>query len=121
MIDHVSVKVSDYNASREFFEKVLAPLGFELVMEFGGEAAGFGRDGQAQFWVVDGEAGGPIHIAFKAPDRFAVDAFHKAAIESGATDNGGPGLREHYHENYYAAFVLDNDGNNVEAVCHVPA
>jgi len=121
VIDHVSVRISDYSASREFYEKVLAPPGFELVMEFGGESAGFGRDGQPQFWIVAGEAAGPIHIAFKAADRFAVDAFHQAALEAGGEDNGGPGVREHYHENYYAAFVLDNDGNNIEAVCHVPA
>ena len=129
MIDHLGFPVSDYARSKAFYAKALAPLGYALVMEVSGEdtesespAAGFGADGKPDFWI-GGEGGlqGILHVAIVAKDRAAVDAFHRAAIAAGAKDNGPPGLRPHYHESYYAAFVLDPDGHNVEAVCHKPA
>jgi catechol 2,3-dioxygenase-like lactoylglutathione lyase family enzyme len=129
MIDHVGFPVSDYGRSKAFYEKALAPLGYTLIMEFGGEhtesgspAAGFGAAGKPDFWI-GGEGGlaGVVHIALAAKDRTAVDAFHRAALAAGARDNGAPGLRPQYHANYYGAFVLDPDGHNVEAVCHAPA
>jgi catechol 2,3-dioxygenase-like lactoylglutathione lyase family enzyme len=109
-------------ASRRFYEAALAPLGFDLLHSDEGQA-GFGlrgRDRSADdFWVMAGDAPHTgIHVAFAAPDRAAVDAFHAAALASGGRDNGAPGLRPEYHAGYYAAFVLDPDGNNVEAVCH---
>ena len=126
MIDHFGFPVSNYTRSKTFYEKVLAPLGYGLVMEmdknrFGAPAAGFGPDGKPIFWI-GGEGGlnRELHVAFVAKDRATVDAFHKAAIACGAMDNGAPGLRPHYGENYYAAFVLDADGHNIEAVCNVP-
>lgn len=119
MIDHVSVKVSDLGKSRAFYEKALAPLGWTIEMEFD-EAVGIGREGHPFLWIGRGETAAPVHLAFRSPDRARVDAFHAAALEAGGTDNGEPGLRPHYHESYYAAFALDPDGNNVEAVCHSP-
>lgn len=82
---------------------------------------GFGASEKPFFWLGESEdASGPLHIAFAAPNRAGVDAFYEAALKAGGTDNGAPGLRPHYHANYYGAFVLDLDGNNVEAVCHLP-
>ena len=124
MLDHTGIQVSDLPASRAFYERVLEPLGFAVVMDLAEQiqAVGFGRRGRPWFWIrgAKGEASGPIHIAFHATDRERVDRFHEAALAAGATDNGPPGLREHYHPTYYGAFVLDPDGNNVEAVCHTP-
>ena len=127
MIDHVGFPVSDYARAKAFYEKALAPLGYTLVKEvqenqFGAKAAGFGIKGKPDFWI-GGEGGlnKPLHIAIATKDRAAVDAFHKAALAAGATDNGAPGIRAHYHPNYYGAFVLDPDGHNVEAVCHAAA
>jgi catechol 2,3-dioxygenase-like lactoylglutathione lyase family enzyme len=120
-LDHVSLDVSDYQASRAFYERALAPLGMKLVMEPLPEMAGFGADFPF-FWIAR-RGRGPdsgVHVAFTAADRATVDAFHAAALAAGGTDNGGPGLREVYHPSYYGAFVLDPDGNNVEAVCHAP-
>jgi len=119
MFDHVSVNVSDYERSRRFYGEALAPLGLTLLMEFGSDAAGFGRDGHPGFWIVrrDPPATG-AHVAFRSPDRATVQAFHQAALAAGGVDNGPPGIRAEYHETYYAAFVLDPDGVNVEAVCH---
>ncbi len=119
MIDHVSLTVSDFARSRAFYEKALAPLGWRVEAEFDG-AVGIGVDGHPFFWISQGETAAPVHIAFRSADRARVDAFHAAALEGGGTDNGAPGLRPHYHENYYGAFALDPDGNNVEAVCHTP-
>ena len=123
MIDHLGLTVSDLAASRAFYEAALAPLGYGVVMEIAdGDSAhlGFGA-GRPDFWI---SAGTPVsegvHAAFAAPDRATVDAFHAAALAAGGTDNGAPGPRPHYHEHYYGAFVLDPDGNNVEAVCHLP-
>jgi catechol 2,3-dioxygenase-like lactoylglutathione lyase family enzyme len=128
MIDHLGFPVSDYQRSRAFYEKALAPLGYALVMEVeqetekGFPAAGFGADGKPDFWI-GGEGGlnRPMHVAILAKDRATVDAFYRAALAAGAKDNGAPGLRPHYHPNYYGAFVLDPDGHNIEAVCHAPA
>ena len=118
MIDHVGLPVSDYARSKEFYVAALAPLGFELVMEFGGHAGGFAHEGKPWFWLHEGENAGGVHVAFHAPDTATVDAFYEAAIAAGGKDNGAPGIREHYHPTYYAAFVHDPDGNNVEAVNH---
>jgi catechol 2,3-dioxygenase-like lactoylglutathione lyase family enzyme len=118
VIDHVSLNVGDFEASKRFYVEALAPLGYELVTEFGGRAAGFGRDGKPSFFIEDrGEPHTAVHVAFASPDRATVDRFHTAGLAAGGTDNGAPGLRW-YHEHYYGAFVLDPDGNNVEAVCH---
>jgi catechol 2,3-dioxygenase-like lactoylglutathione lyase family enzyme len=114
------------SAQRRSYARALAPLGYALVMEVGQAenthpAAGFGRDGKPDFWI-GGEGGlnGVLHVALVADDRATVDAFHRAAIAAGGLDNGPPGLRAHYHPNYYGAFVRDPDGHNVEAVCHHP-
>jgi catechol 2,3-dioxygenase-like lactoylglutathione lyase family enzyme len=119
VIDHVGLGVADYAISKKFFESALAPLGYSLVMEFGGSAAGFGAHGKPDFWISQGPAV-PVHVAILSPDRATVDAFHKAALAAGGRDNGAPGLRPEYHPNYYGAFVYDPDGNNIEAVCHSP-
>jgi catechol 2,3-dioxygenase-like lactoylglutathione lyase family enzyme len=123
VLDHLGIAVADYAKSKLFFQRALAPLGYELVMEFGGEAAGLGVGGRPDFWIAKstGTTSGPAHICFAAESRAVVDAFHKAALAAGGTDNGAPGLRPQYHPTYYGAFVLDPDGNNVEAVCHAPA
>jgi catechol 2,3-dioxygenase-like lactoylglutathione lyase family enzyme len=126
MIDHVGFPVSDYERSKTFYVKALAPLGHALLMEVdqvenNHRAAGFGRNGKPDFWIGDeGGLGGVLHVAIVADDRAMVDAFHRAAIAAGGVDNGPPGLRPHYHPDYYAAFVRDPDGHNVEAVCHLP-
>lgn len=126
-LDHTGFPVSDYARSKAFYLQALAPLGYALIMEVGehehdSPAAGFGANGKPDLWI-GGEGGlqRPIHIAIAAPNRAAVDAFYRAAIAAGGKDNGAPGLRPHYHPNYYAAFVLDPDGHNIEAVCHAPA
>ena len=123
-LDHVGFAVADYTRSRAFYEKALAPLGITLLMEFSGAAAGFGRDdgGRPSFFIeAYGEpVRGRLHIALRAQNRAEVDAFHAAAIEAGGTDNGAPGPRPVYHAHYYGAYVLDPDGNNIEAVCHQP-
>jgi catechol 2,3-dioxygenase-like lactoylglutathione lyase family enzyme len=120
-LDHVGLEVSDYATSRTFYEKALAPLGLKLMMEPIPEVGGFGGEFPF-FWVSHRGRGAQsgVHVAFTAKDRPMVDAFHAAALEAGGTDNGGPGVREIYHPAYYGAFVLDPDGNNVEAVCHKP-
>lgn len=120
MLDHLGLDVSDYEVSKAFYERALAPLGIELIMEPVPGVGGFGEDGKPYFWI--GRRGRPaqagVHVAFVASSRDQVDAFHAGALEAGASDNGGPGLREIYHPQYYGAFVLDPDANNVEAVCH---
>jgi catechol 2,3-dioxygenase-like lactoylglutathione lyase family enzyme len=127
MIDHVGFSVSDYARARAFYEKALAPLGYVLVMETtaqetGKPAAGFGAGGKPDFWIGgEGKLDKPLHIAIVAEDRATVDAFYRAALAAGGRDNGSPGVRPHYHPNYYGAFVLDPDGHNIEAVCHTPA
>lgn len=125
MIDHTGVAVSDYQKSKEFYEKALAPLGYALLMEIPREAtggvgvAGFGVAPKADFWVNEGTPQKPhVHVAFRANSPRQVDAFFKAALAAGGRDNGGPGPRPHYHAQYYGAFVLDPDGHNIEAVFH---
>jgi catechol 2,3-dioxygenase-like lactoylglutathione lyase family enzyme len=122
MFDHVGLNVKDYPASRAFYEAALAPLGYKVVMAFDEhKAAGFGPADKPEFWVAQREPFGTgTHVAFACPDRATVDAVYAAAVGAGGTDNGPPGLREHYHPTYYGAFVHDLDGNNVEAVCHAP-
>jgi len=120
MLDHIALKVSDYARSKRFYQEALAPLGYVLIMEHDISGSGFGRDGKPDFWIQSGEASGPIHVAFATSDRATVDEFHRAAVDAGAQDNGAPGPRTEYHPTYYGAFVIDPDGNNVEAVCHMP-
>lgn len=122
MIHHIDISVADLARSRAFYAQALAPLGLAVVMEFtnhsGLALTGFGTPPDPEFWIRDGGATDKrVHIAFLAPTRAAVDAFHAAAISAGGQDNGAPGLRPRYAEHYYAAFVLDPDGHNVEAVC----
>jgi catechol 2,3-dioxygenase-like lactoylglutathione lyase family enzyme len=121
MLDHVGFGVSDYQRSKAFYERALAPLGVALLAEPQGRAAGLGADGKAFFWIEDRPpAIRGVHVAFAAEARAAVDAFHAAGLQAGGTDNGAPGVREIYHPDYYAAYILDPDGNNIEAVCHKP-
>jgi catechol 2,3-dioxygenase-like lactoylglutathione lyase family enzyme len=120
MIDHVGIDVGDYERSKTFYAEALGPLGYELMMEFDGNVGGFAAKGKPDFWIVGGAAAGGTHIAFAADDRATVDAFHAAGLAAGGKDNGQPGLRSQYHEHYYGAYVHDPDGNNVEAVCHLP-
>lgn len=125
MIDHIGVAVADAERSRTFYAAALAPLGIVQLVEIapadnptGGWAIGFGRGEDAFFWIGDNErVGQGTHIAFGVGSRAAVDAFHAAAIVAGGRDHGAPGLRPHYGPDYYAAFILDPDGINVEAVC----
>jgi catechol 2,3-dioxygenase-like lactoylglutathione lyase family enzyme len=118
-LDHVGLDVSDYTASKAFYEAALAPLGMRLMMEPVENVGGFGDDFPF-FWIAQRERGpdSGTHVAFTVADRATVDAFHEAALAAGGRDNGGPGVREIYHPHYYGAFVLDPDGNNVEGVCH---
>jgi catechol 2,3-dioxygenase-like lactoylglutathione lyase family enzyme len=126
MLDHVGFAVADAEISRRFYERALAPLGIGLIVtatpdrtEAGGTAHGFGSGGKPSFWIGDNErVGEGTHVAFTADTRDQVDAFHEAALEAGGRDHGPPGLRPHYGLDYYAAFVLDPDGLNIEAVCH---
>lgn len=127
MIDHTGLHVSNPQVSRAFYERALAPLGYRLLMEVpteytGGRAVlGFGEPPKPDFWVTEGSPEAPVlHIAFRAASRAVVDAFYAEALAAGGRDNGPPGLRPHYHPNYYGAFVLDPDGHNIEAVCHDP-
>jgi catechol 2,3-dioxygenase-like lactoylglutathione lyase family enzyme len=120
MIDHTGVAVSNFGKSKPFYAAALAPLGYALLMEFE-QFAGFGIAPKPDFWIAEGSPNvPPIHVAFRADSRAQVDAFYRAALAAGGRDNGAPGLREHYHPNYYGAFVLDPDGHNIEAVCHTP-
>ena len=133
MLDHVSLRVADYDRSKKFYEAALKPLGYTLAME-AASGAGFRKGFIPDFWIKQGEprppavraeppeldaCGGPsVHVAFASDDRSTVDAFYGAALAAGARDNGAPALRPNYHPNYYGAFVLDPDGYNIEAVCH---
>ncbi|RAK57608.1 VOC family protein [Phenylobacterium deserti] len=119
MLDHIGIKVRDFERSSEFYEHALEPLGWSCLLGWA-TSAGFG-DAKPFFWITSGEPTSPMHIAFAAKDRASVDAFHAAALAAGGRDNGAPGLRPDYHPNYYAAFVLDPYGHNIEAVCHNPA
>src|SRR5262244_6928 len=118
MIDHTGVTVSDVAKSKAFYSAALGPLGYAIIMEVE-DAVGLGVPPKPDFWIGKAKKGmPPIHVAFRAETRAQVDAFYKAAMAAGGRDNGAPGLRPHYHANYYGAFVLDPDGHNVEAVCH---
>jgi catechol 2,3-dioxygenase-like lactoylglutathione lyase family enzyme len=122
MLDHIGIEVSDFGRSKDFYEAALEPLGIRLLMEFEGNA-GFGKETEHGpkpfFWIDAGDrAAAGTHVAFGVRTTEQVDAFHAAALAAGATDNGAPGLRPQYHPGYYGAFVLDLDGNNIEAVCH---
>jgi len=120
ILDHLCLPVEDFERSKAFYEQVLAPLGIGKIVEMQGWA-GFGRDGKPEFWFGEGtKPQPPLHFAFSASDRAQVREFHAAAIAAGATDNGAPGVRDHYHADYYGAFVFDPDGHNIEAVCHRP-
>ena len=125
MIDHTGLVVRDLQKSKTFYQKLLASIGYELLMEFPKEVtqttavAGFGEHGKPDFWLSEGNPNEPrVHVAFRVKRRDLVERFHHAGIQAGGKDNGGPGLRPHYHPNYYGAFILDPDGHNVEAVCH---
>ena len=120
MIDHAGIRVTDLAKSIAFYTKALAPLGYTLITQFGTNA-GFGSNGKADFWLDSSAAPKDrVHIGFRSSGRQLVRDFYAAAIASGATDNGAPGTRPHYHENYYGAFVRDLDGHNIEACCHEP-
>jgi catechol 2,3-dioxygenase-like lactoylglutathione lyase family enzyme len=127
ILDHVGLNVRDYEKSKAFFEKALAPLGIKLLREYG-PVAGFGRGAKPELWITALKASyqkdedlqriTPIHVAITAASREDVDAFHAAALAAGGRDFGAPGIREQYHPGYYGAFVLDPDGHNIEAVHH---
>lgn len=127
ILDHVTLVVSDYERSKTFYERALAPLGIVRIAEFG-QASGFGKDGKAAFWIGSGPASfhrpehlrliTPTHLAFAAANRGEVEAFYAAALAAGGKDFGPPGVRAHYHPRYYGAFVLDPDGHDIEAVFH---
>jgi catechol 2,3-dioxygenase-like lactoylglutathione lyase family enzyme len=119
MLDHAAVNVTDLEAAKSFYSRALEPLGYSLMFEVG-EFLGFGDAGSPNFGVVRRDPVGGGHVAFRCEDRAGVDAFFAAATAAGGSDNGPPGLRPHYHESYYAAYVRDADGNNIEAVCQIP-
>jgi catechol 2,3-dioxygenase-like lactoylglutathione lyase family enzyme len=122
MLDHIGLRTRQLKEMFAFYEAVLAPLGFSKQKDFG-VAAGFGKEGMHPLWIgqAEGDAtASSVHLALTAESRSAVDAFHAAALANGGLDNGPPGLRPQYHEAYYGAFVIDPDGNNLEAVCHKP-
>jgi catechol 2,3-dioxygenase-like lactoylglutathione lyase family enzyme len=127
MIDHLGLAVSNMERSKTFYADALKPLGIVVVMEVTAEQtgadahAGFGKGNKAFFWIGGGaKPKGGTHVAFTAPTRADVDSFYRAALAAGGRDNGAPGLRPHYHPDYYGAFVLDPDGNNIEAACRQP-
>ncbi|KAL7958471.1 Glyoxalase/Bleomycin resistance protein/Dihydroxybiphenyl dioxygenase [Trichoderma compactum] len=128
-IDHTTISVPEdkFKECVALYVKALEPLGYEIAYQFGEYTVGLGskldaREGYkvADFWAEGAKEGSKAHIAFRASDRAAVDAFHAAAVSAGGQDNGAPGVRAHYHANYYAAYVLDAGGNNIEVVCHNP-
>ena len=128
MIDHTGVAVSDFDRSKAFYRAALEPVGYQLLMEFPAavtghaDVAGFGVPPKAEFWIHRGIPNNPpVHVAFRVKSRALVDAFYAAAVAAGGRSNGAPGLRPHYHADYYGAFVLDPDGHNIEAVCREPA
>jgi len=136
MLDHMTFRVTDIARAKAFYAAALAPLGYSLSFEgnFGGNIVGFSypdaseaNGAKADVWFIDGPSpygGAPstrgCHLAWRAASREQVRAFHQAALAAGGTDNGGPGLRPEYHPNYFGAFVIDPEGNNIEAVCHLP-
>jgi catechol 2,3-dioxygenase-like lactoylglutathione lyase family enzyme len=128
MIDHTGIYTREYERSKAFYSAALGAIGYALLMEFPAsvtghtDVAGYGEPPAADFWIYKGAPHvPPLHVAFRVATRAQVDAFYQAALAAGGRDNGPPGPRPHYHEHYYGAFVLDPDGNNIEAVCHQPA
>jgi len=128
MIDHTGLVASDFAKSKAFYEQALGAIGYKLLMELPvavtghTDVAGFGEPPKPDFWVSRGKPNRPpLHVAFRVANRALVDAFYATALAAGGRDNGAPGLRPHYHPDYYGAFVLDPDGHNIEAVCHEPA
>jgi catechol 2,3-dioxygenase-like lactoylglutathione lyase family enzyme len=130
MIDHMTVLVSDYTRSVKFYLQALKPLGYAMTMQLDDVSypqlpaaffAGLGVSGKPDLWLRPNQVVVPTHVAFRAESRAVVDAFYREALAAGGTGNGEPGLRPEYHASYYAAFVLDPDGYNIEAVCHTPA
>ncbi|SFZ81841.1 Catechol 2,3-dioxygenase [Devosia enhydra] len=126
MIDHTGIHVTDYAKAKTFYDAIFGAMGGGMLMEVpeqytgGWKVVGYGRE-QPVFWLSEAKDAGPgRHTAFAARNRAEVDAFYAAAMAAGGKDNGGPGIRADYHPNYYAAFVIDPDGNNIEAVCHAP-
>jgi catechol 2,3-dioxygenase-like lactoylglutathione lyase family enzyme len=121
IIDHAGLKVADFERSKAFYQEALATLGIDLLADFavGREKhAGFGKE-RPSFWIGSGRGAlSGTHVAFVASSRAEVEAFYSVALSMGGRDNGAPGIRAHYHPNYYSAFVLDPDGHNIEAVCH---
>ena len=121
MIDHAGIHVSDITKAKEFYSKALAPLGYTMIAEYPEyKVAGFGEGGKADFWLSADGSEQENHVAFAAKDKMAVDAFYKEGIAAGGTDNGAPGYRKNYSAGYYAAFLKDIDGHNIEVVFHDP-
>jgi catechol 2,3-dioxygenase-like lactoylglutathione lyase family enzyme len=127
VIDHTGVHVSDFDRSKAFYSSALSVIRYSLLVEFPAsvtgntDVAGYGEAPKPDFWLIKGTPNKPpVHVAFRADTRSQVDAFFKAAMGAGGKDNGGPGIRPHYHPNYYGAYVLDPDGHNIEVVCHAP-
>ena len=128
MIDHLSTYATDYSITKKFYVSVLNPLGFFIQHEFKAEwevdfptrrICAFGPEGKSVFWIIETKQKyTPRHVAFSASSRSQVEAFYHAGIKNGGADNGKPGLRPKYHDNYFAAFLIDPDGNDIEAVCH---
>jgi len=132
MIDQSGLTASDYDRSKAFYRQALAPIGYTLLAEVPAnltgttDVAGFGEPPKPDFWLARANEKKPahqqaLHFAFRATTRAQVDAFYQAALSAGGKDNGAPGVRAHYHADYYSAFVYDPDGHNIEAVCHAPA
>lgn len=120
MIDHISVRAQDFSKIVEFYRAALGPVGYKVLMEFPGAAGMGGSNGMPDLWIMQSEKPiNPTHVALSG-QRPEIDQFHAAALAAGGTDNGLPGLRPDYHEHYYAAYVLDPEGNNIEVVCHYP-
>jgi catechol 2,3-dioxygenase-like lactoylglutathione lyase family enzyme len=119
MLDHAAVNVSDFESAKAFYSNALEPLGYSMALEVG-EFAGFADSSGFNFGVFRRDPTGGAHVAFKCDDHASVNAFYEAAVAAGGKDNGPPGIRAHYHEHYYSAFVHDADGNNIEAVCQKP-
>lgn len=121
MIDHAGIHVSDIAKAKEFYSKALAPLGYTMIAEYPEyKVAGFGEGGKADFWLNADGSEQENHVAFAAKDKAAVDGFYKVSLAAGGTDNGAPGYRKDYSPGYYAAFVKDIDGHNIEVVFHDP-
>lgn len=123
MIDHITITVSDYKKAKNFYENILGICGYKIIFEYNEQYCGFGKD-KSEFWIgkIDDyhQTSKNIHIAFTANSKEVVDNFHRKTIELGAKDNGGPGYREIYGPGYYASFVIDHDGNNIEAIFREP-